>query len=144
MTNAASERLEAHIREAIPAIERISLHLEPRRREVLRVAVPLVSPFGEIDGDFGGAPYFAVADVRAVDGEVLRREILANPRLGTEKQKGILVAEWLVGQDVDVLITVRDINKGPSYVLREAGVEMRRARTTKLDDELRLLRPESP
>ena len=37
------------------------------------------------------------------------------------------------------LITVREVNKGPSYVLREAGVEMRRARTTRLADELALL-----
>ena len=52
------------------------------------------------------------------------------------------MAEWLVGQGIDVLITVRDVNKGPSYVLREAGVEMRRAQTARLADELALLRPD--
>jgi len=48
------------------------------------------------------------------------------------------VAEWLVEQGIDVLITVRAVNKGPSYVLREAGVEMRLARTARLADELAL------
>lgn len=38
-----------------------------------------------------------------------------------------------------MMITVREVNKGPSYVLREAGVEMRRARTARLADELTLL-----
>ena len=71
---------------------------------------------------------------------MLRLRVLANPHLGTEKQKGILVAEWLVGHGIDVLITVHEVNKGPSYVLREAGVEMRRARAERLADELALLR----
>ncbi len=42
-----------------------------------------------------------------------------------------------------MLITVRAVNKGPSYVLREAGVEMRRARAARLADELALLRPDA-
>jgi hypothetical protein len=41
-----------------------------------------------------------------------------------------------------MLITVREVNKGPSYVLREAGVEMRRARAAWLADELTLLESE--
>jgi cation diffusion facilitator family transporter len=141
--HAASERLEAQIREAIPAIERVSLHIEPRQREILHVAVPLASPEGEISSEFGEASCFGLAEVRAADGHVLRHEVLPNPQLGTEKQKGILVAEWLVGQGIDVLITVRAVNKGPSYVLREAGVEMRRARAARLADELVLLRPDA-
>ena len=56
--HAASERLEAQIREAIPAMERVSLHIEPRRREILHVAVPLASPAGEISSEFGEASCF--------------------------------------------------------------------------------------
>ena len=81
--------------------------------------------------------------ILSYDGKVLRQEVLPNPKLGIEKQKGILVAEWLVGQGIDVLITVRAVNKGPSYVLREAGVELRRAHATRLADELALLRPDA-
>lgn len=138
--HAASEHLEAQIRAVIPAMERVSLHLEPRQRDVLHVAVPLASPQGEISSEFGEAPYYALADVRTSDGQVVRQEILANPHLATEKQKGILVAEWLVGQGIDILITTREVNKGPSYVLREAGVEMREAQTGRLVEELRLVR----
>ena len=137
--HAASMHLEAQIRVAIPAMERVSLHLEPRRREILRVAVPLASPEGEISSELGEAPSFGLAEVRTADGDLLHQEVLPNPQLGAEKQKGILVAEWLVGQGIDMLITVREVNKGPSYVLREAGVEMRRARAARLADELALL-----
>jgi cation diffusion facilitator family transporter len=134
--HAASERLEAQIREAIPAMERVSLHIEPRRREILHVAVPLASPAGDISSEFGEAPFFGLAEVRTADAQVVRQDVVENPCRGIEKQKGILVAEWLVGQGIDVLITVRDVNKGPSYVLREAGVETRRAGAARLADEL--------
>jgi len=137
--HAASEHLEAQIRAAIPAVERVSLHLEPRQRDILRVAVPLVAPAGEISSEFGEAAFFGLAEVRTADGDVLHQEVLPNPQLGTEKQKGIRLAEWLVGQGIDMLTTVRDVNKGPSYVLREAGVEVRLARTARLADELALL-----
>ena len=95
--HAASERLEAQIREAIPAMDRVSLHIEPRRREILHVAVPLASPEGEISGEFGEASCFGLAKVRAADGHVLRQEVLPNPQLGTEKQKGI---SWPSGSSV--------------------------------------------
>jgi predicted Fe-Mo cluster-binding NifX family protein len=142
--HAASEHLEAQIRDAIPAMERVSLHIEPRRREILQVAVPLASPEGEISSEFGEAPCFAFVEVRLTDGDLLRQEVLSNPDLGSENQKGMLVAEWLVGHRIDALITMRPVNKGPSYVLREAGVEMRRARAVRLADELALLRPDAP
>lgn len=140
--HAASEHLEAQMRAALPAVERVNLHLEPQRRDIRRIAVPLASADGEIASEFGEAPHFGLAEIRTADGDVQRLTVLANPRLGTEKQKGILVAEWLVGQGIDELITVRDVNKGPSYVLRQAGVGMRRARAERLDDELALLRRE--
>lgn len=91
--HAASVHLEAQIRAAIPAMERVSLHLEPRRRDILRVAVPLASTAGETSSEFGEAPYFGLAEVRTADGEVLRQETLPNPQPVAEKQKGILVAE---------------------------------------------------
>lgn len=139
--HAASERLEQRIRAEIPAIERVNFHVEPLKREVWRVAAPLAAPSGEISGEFGEAPYFGFAEVRDADGGILRQEIVENPLLGLEKQRGILVAEWLVGRGVDVLLATRPVNKGPSYVLREAGVESRHARHASLSDELAEFRP---
>lgn len=134
--HAASEHLEKEIRAALPSIERVNFHLEPRRRDTLRIAAPLASPDGKISGEFGEAPYFGLAEVRTGDGRAVRRDVLANPHLGAETQKGILVAEWLVAQGVDVLATQHDVKKGPSYVLREAGVAMRRAGHTDFDAEI--------
>lgn len=134
--HAASQRLESEVARSVPSVDRVVLHLEPQRREVLRVAVPVLSPDGEISAEFGEAPYFAFADIRTRDGQVLRQEILENTRRTSQRQKGILVAEWLVQKGIDVTVTAREINKGPSYVLREAGVDMRLAQTLRLADEL--------
>lgn len=134
--HAASERLEAEVREALPSIERVNFHVEPRRRETLRLAAPLASPEGELADGFGEAPYFGLADVRTSDGCVLRRETLPNPHLTADKQKGILVAEWLVGQSIDVLVTRESVKKGPGYVLRQAGVDVRETRQTRFTDEV--------
>ncbi len=141
--HATSERLEAEVRAAIPAIERVNFHLEPRRREILHVAVPLASADGDMSGEFGEAPYFGFAEVRAADGRVLRQEVIVNPKAGAEKQKGILVAEWLVEHRIDVLVTRHAVNKGPSYVLREAGVETRIAQHPRWSDELDRLRSDA-
>jgi len=44
-----------------------------------------------------------------------------------QKAKGIRVAEWLAAEKVDVVLVSRDLTgKGPSYVLRDAGIQARR------------------
>ena len=135
--HAASQRLESEVVRSVPSVDRVVLHLEPQRREVLRVAVPVLSPDGEISGEFGEAPYFAFAVVRTMDAQVLQEQTVENTFRTSQRQKGILVAEWLVQQGIDVIVTARKINKGPSYVLREAGVDMRLAQTLRLAEELR-------
>jgi predicted Fe-Mo cluster-binding NifX family protein len=126
--HAVTQRLEAEMKHALPSVNRVVLHLEPRRRDVLRAAVPLASRDCVISAEFGDAPFFALVDMRSNDSEVLRRDVLENTLRRTEKQKGIVVAEWLVPQGIDVLLTARNVNKGPSYVVRGAGVEVRRVR----------------
>jgi predicted Fe-Mo cluster-binding NifX family protein len=51
---------------------------------------------------------------------------VSNPHSKEEKATGIRVAEWLVAQKIDVVLSREDVSrKGPAYVLREAGVELR-------------------
>jgi predicted Fe-Mo cluster-binding NifX family protein len=64
--------------------------------------------------------------VRRSDGVIEEQRIVSNPHSQEEKAKGIRVAEWLVAQKIDVVLTREDLSrKGPAYVLREAGVELR-------------------
>ena len=53
--------------------------------------------------------------------------MVANPYQSLERGKGIRVAEWLVGQKVDVVLSREQLHgRGPAYVFRDAGVELRK------------------
>lgn len=54
-----------------------------------------------------------------------RIRILENPYLEEEKSKGIKVAEWLLENGLDVLISHHDqASKGPQFVLGNSGAEI--------------------
>lgn len=120
-----SQRLDSAIREAIPNVDRVLIHYEPQEKAILRWAVPLDESRDRISPHLGQAPFFALVDVHMATGEVVDRHIIVNPHLDAVKQKGIVVAEFLIGQGIDGLI-VRESHEGkaPYYVLSDAGVQV--------------------
>ena len=118
-----SENLEQEIREKVPHVERVLIHYEPQSRTHARIAVPLSDPEGAISDHFGDSPYFAFVTIRLEDGTVESQEVMDNPHRAVEVAKGIRVAEWLVGQNVDQVVMKEDLSrKGPGYVLANAGI----------------------
>jgi predicted Fe-Mo cluster-binding NifX family protein len=68
----------------------------------------------------------ALVRVHLADGLIEEQQIVANPYLKEEKARGIRVAEWLVAQKVDVVLVRESLRgKGPIYVFRDAGIELR-------------------
>jgi cation diffusion facilitator family transporter len=121
-----SEQLEKAIRVEVSNVERVVIHYEPQIKTSLVYAVPLLGTSGTVSEHLGKAPYFALVELRVEDHALLRQEIVANPHLELEKQKGIEVAKMLVGQGIDVLLVKESLEgKGPSYVLADGGVETR-------------------
>lgn len=118
-------RTENVIRQQVPRIERVLIHYQPYSRTYLNIAVPLADTTGKVSPHFGEAPYFAIVVFQLTDGRVKKQDIMANPYTEIPKAKGISVAEWLVKQKVDVVVTKDDLRnkKGPSYVFADAGVE---------------------
>jgi cation diffusion facilitator family transporter len=140
-----TKRIEAQIREAVPYVDRVLIHAEPMERTHLRYAVPLNDPGGALSEHFGEAPYFGLVTLRLADGAIEQQQVVANPHTEVERAKGIRVAEWLVGQKVDVVLlpalsgvegkqSLR--GKGPTYVFGDAGVEMRETTATTLSEAL--------
>ena len=128
-----SEQLEAKIRDEVGNVERVVVHYEPQVKTSLTYGVPVQDAAGTVSEHLGKAPYFALVEVSAEDGGLLRQEIVANPYQRLEKQKGIEVAKLLVGRGVDVLLVRERLEgKGPSYVLADAGVEIRTTRAETL------------
>jgi cation diffusion facilitator family transporter len=120
----ASERMEKKIREAVPHVDRVLIHYEPRSRIQISYALPLADANGETSRHFGTAPYFALVEIDLQRKAVSRQEVLANPHKDLAKARGLKVAEFLLLHKPDVVITRENLSgKGPGYVFAEAGVE---------------------
>ncbi len=134
---ATTRRIEERIREAVPYVDRVLIHAEPMERTHLRYAAPLSDTAGTLSEHLGEAPYFALVTVRLTDDTIEEQQIVANPHQAVEKAKGIRVAEWLVGQNVDVVLLKESLRgKGPVYVFGDAGVEMQETTATTLEEAL--------
>ncbi len=118
-----SQILEEEIRRKVPHVERVMIHYEPQPRTHARIAVPLGDREGLLSDHFGDSPYFAFVTVPWEGGAVEKREVMDNPYRAVDVAKGIRVAEWLVGQNVDHVVMKEDLSrKGPGYVLANAGI----------------------
>jgi cation diffusion facilitator family transporter len=131
-----SMKIEQEIRQQVPLIERVMIHYQPYARTYLNIAVPLADSTGKVSTHFGDAPYFAFIVLLLSDKSIVRQEIMANPHTEILKAKGIRVAEWLVEQNVDIVVAKENLynKKGPSYVFADAGVECRVS-----DDDLNII-----
>jgi len=122
----AVQRIEAAVRDAIPHLERVLVQVEPAGSPQVRYAVPLAAADGPVSAHFGEAPYFAILTLQRDDRSVVERQLAVNPFRDVERGKGLRVAEWLVAQKVDVVLSRETLQgKGPAYVFRDAGIELR-------------------
>ncbi|OQY58671.1 MAG: hypothetical protein B6245_10660 [Desulfobacteraceae bacterium 4572_88] len=121
-----TKRIEAKIREQVENVDRLLLHCKPLQKENLVYALPLTDDQGQcISSHFGEAPYFGLFIVRIADSKVTGQHTLSNPFTQVAQGKGILVAEFLNKQQVDVMITKESFEgKGPFYVFSDAGTEL--------------------
>jgi cation diffusion facilitator family transporter len=136
----AVRRIEAAVRDAIPYIERVLVQVEPARSPHVRYAIPLAAANGPISEHFGEAPYFAILTLRRVDQSLVNRNVAVNPVRDQARRKGIKVAEWLATQKVDVVLSREALrSKGPAYVLRDAGIELRLTKAHEVEAAVAML-----
>jgi cation diffusion facilitator family transporter len=130
---AARQRIENRIRQTIPFVERVLIHIQEKEVSSLRCAVPLANRGGALSTHLGAAPYFALLSVDLGQGAIEEQQVLANPHQAEEQARGLRVAEWIVTLKVDVVFVRESLNgKGPAYVFGEAGVEIRTTEVTTL------------
>jgi cation diffusion facilitator family transporter len=122
-----SGRIEEKIKSEIKNVDRVIVHMEPEEKEFVRYAVPCTENKGlksRVSEHFGKADYFCVFDIRTADNELTDMRFIKNPYLALERMKGLKVAELLVTNKIDKLITKESIaQKSASYVLKDAYVE---------------------
>ena len=122
--HAASQRIEAEIRNQFPHVDRVLIHYEPRRQESLRYAAALQDPQGTLGEHFGESSYFAIVEIDLQEMKLAKQEIVANPYKDLAKGKGLKVARFLLTYKPDVIFCKESLSgKGPGYAFAEAGVE---------------------
>lgn len=119
------DQIELNIRKKIKNIDRVFIHYEPEKKEKIIYAVPLEKNKKIIGEHFGEAPYFLLITFKNGEQEASKIEIVENPYSLTEKSKGILTAEFLIGKMIDGILIKKDFeNRGPAYVFSDAGIKV--------------------
>ncbi len=119
------DKIEDHIKVEIKNIDRILIHYEPLQKEEIIYAIPLTDDQASISAHFGEALYFMLVTFKAGDKASNKTEIIDNPFCKIEKSKGILAAEFLVRNMVDLVLLKKDFSsKGPAYVFSDSNIEI--------------------
>ncbi len=130
-----SEHLSEKIKKQIPNVDRMLIHYEPHPKTEFRYGVPLSDNQTTISDHFGEAPYFALVDIDTKSKSLIARQVLQNPLYKKTETRGIQVAEWLMKNKPDIIITREDLHgKGPGYVFDDYGVKAQQTEATSLEE----------
>jgi cation diffusion facilitator family transporter len=119
-----SEEVERRVKEEIPSVESLMIHIEPQEQDILRIAIPVLEDRGmtsPVTPHFGEAPYFLFIDVAR---ESIHRWFTRhNPALELVRKRGVTISELILGEEATTLLTA-EIGEGPYHILRDSFVEI--------------------
>jgi predicted Fe-Mo cluster-binding NifX family protein len=119
-----SEEVEHRVKEKIPSVESLIIHIEPQKQERPRVAIPVLEDKGigsPVTPHFGEAPYFLFVDVERES--IHRWYTRQNPALGLDRKRGVTISELIIGENTTTLLTT-EIGEGPYHILRDSFIEI--------------------
>ncbi|MDD3142463.1 MAG: cation diffusion facilitator family transporter [Lachnospiraceae bacterium] len=120
-----ADKIEENIKKEVRNIDQVLIHYEPMRKEEIVYAIPLMEDKESISPHFGEAPWFMLIIFKNGQKTANRIKVIQNPCIKEEKGKGILAAEFLLQNSIDVVIVKKDFfGKGPAYVFSDANVEV--------------------
>jgi predicted Fe-Mo cluster-binding NifX family protein len=119
-----SEEVERKVKEEMPSVESLIIHMEPQKQESLRVVLPIQEDKGidsPVTPHFGEAPFFLFVDV---EGKTIRKWFTRpNPALSLDRKRGVTISETILSEDATTLLTA-EIGEGPYHILRDSFVEI--------------------
>lgn len=120
-----ADKIENHIKEELSNIDHVLIHYEPVPKEEMVYVIPLTDGKNQISPHFGEAPWFMFLIFKLGEKNAKQVDIIHNPFFGEVKGKGILAAEFLIKNGIDVMIVKKDFaSKGPAYVFSDSNVEV--------------------
>ncbi|MHC1591869.1 MAG: cation diffusion facilitator family transporter [Candidatus Helarchaeales archaeon] len=118
-------KLEMDIKKKFSNIFKVIMLIHAKEKKMLKIAVPVKNNLGiksEIFEHFGDSPFFAFL---SFENDTLKEiEILENPFIKQEKQKGISISEWLISKKIDKLFVKKELKKAPKLLLDSNFVEI--------------------
>jgi cation diffusion facilitator family transporter len=123
-----THELESRLKKEILQLDSIMISVEPLVKTRVFVAIVVPSLETSIDESpaehFGMAPAFLIAEVDIPSQTVISNQVVENPHWKAERKRGILAAEFLVKEGIDVL-AIKDATKfgvGPKAILKEKNI----------------------
>jgi len=122
--DAISDVIEERIKDSIEKVDSVMLHVEPAKKDVYRIAIPIEDDRGmesKISQHFAKSPCFILIDAH----EDAPRSwfVVENPGARIERRKGIEAVHLLAQHSTDVLVT-RQVGEGPYHVLRDSSIQV--------------------
>ena len=120
-----SKSLENKIKNEINDLDSISIKIEPRKKLIVRIAVPVDKNEGlnsSISKHFGKAPYFLIADIDKE--EIKDFQLKINNAATAEQKRGLETVKFLKNEDVDAVLFEGEIREGPSYALSDELIDV--------------------
>ena len=130
-----SKNLKKRIINEINDLDSITIQIEPGKKMIVRVAVPVDKDEGlksNISQHFAKAPYFLIVDLDKE--EIKNFQLKINPAKKYERKRGLKTVEFLKNEDVDILLFNGKVNEGPSYALSDGLIDIISTNERKLED----------
>jgi predicted Fe-Mo cluster-binding NifX family protein len=122
--DAISSAIEERIRDSIEEVDSLMLHVEPSKKDMYRIAIPVEEDKGldsRVSYHFGKSPYFILIDLH--ENGLRSWLVVENHGARIERKRGIEASRLLVQHKVDVLVA-KEVGEGPYHVLRDSSVQL--------------------
>ncbi len=122
--HAISNEVEEKIKARFKDVESITIHIGRPRKDKIRLGIPTLEDRGSesmTSDHFATASFFAFVEVH--EEQLINTYSKVNAAVNLSRKKGIVAAQLLVDEKVDVAI-VGDIGKGPFHLLNDNLVQI--------------------
>ncbi len=106
--HAISDRIEKRVMNAIPEVERISIHIEPFKTVEQKIAIPVEEDNGLESialGKFGRAKKFIFVTINSDSGEIVEHYCKKNPFTKKNVKAGLDASNLICKEKADALVT---------------------------------------
>lgn len=123
--NEISNNVEKLIKEEIDDLDSITIKIEPGKKLILKIAVPVENNNGlmsRISNHFAKSPYFLIADI--AKGKMKNLQIKKNSATNYERKRGLKAVEFLKDEKVDIVIVKGEVREGPKHALSDGLIKV--------------------